>query len=790
MERRRILTLLGSLYVVTAAVHGWLLSGVWIAPYIAHDEVQYCMIGENIRAGHGFLMRGTFASTAPPLYPLFVALGHSLAGNPRVGVYILSVLTICALLFPAYLIGRDLTLSAPLAAAGALAATFLPQTFYAGMYMSETLQLPLFLLAFWLALRWLRSGTLAAGVQLGTVFGVMALNRFATFTFFACFLAAAAAALGIPGLARFHVSRRRAAASLGLVAAGVAIAQGGWWAYKVVRGGTALGTYASAPGAWGHTGVPLFVAYIADAFLAPGIIVAAPFCVGLVRLWKKQPPAALFLAIVVATLVCTTAFSDGSLTGFLRERYFIYCFPLILLGAVLGAREYFTSVPIWITGVALFALPLMCLFGLMLYDFHVPALVESSWAHATGALSLADRAEFSRDKLLSNGLLLIAIGGAVLIASRRRAPVVLTAWLLLFNLYALARVGRDIAQVTRGIKADVAPIVELFPRGMAPLQKVIVAGYPPGWDDRSLPQTPRFIEASSAAGLTDGRIWYVETMERLDVRMCGSPYCVLSPAAAGAYFLTAVDFPNLKSISAHGPFHLYRIPPRVTPGGGMPVSISARGGTALAAAVAPGVYKARWQIATPPDVPVRAEVSAGSKVVELEEGPAGSLPELFFVADRSTPAEFRLRAPARPDVVFRGVQLWPEAVDARLATVEYGELLAPGQFLTRIGERLPDQSLASRGGAGFLCYGPYRKLPPGKYKVTFQLHSRGEARVHADVAADGSALAAADGLANDLPPLEFSTDGKAGLEYRVITTNGTDVIFSGAKLVPLDERRN
>src|ERR1044071_8345996 len=108
MDRRRTAALLSALYVVTAMAHAWFLRGVWVAPYIAHDEVQYCIIGENIRAGHGFVMRGAFASTAPPLYPLFVALGHSLPGNPRFGVYLLSILAVCTLLFPAYLTAREL----------------------------------------------------------------------------------------------------------------------------------------------------------------------------------------------------------------------------------------------------------------------------------------------------------------------------------------------------------------------------------------------------------------------------------------------------------------------------------------------------------------------------------------------------------------------------------------------------------------------------------------------------------------------------------------------------------
>ena len=674
MDARRTRILLAALYLLTAALHARLLWGVRVAPYIAHDEVQYCMIGENIHAGNGFVIRGLFASTAPPLYPLFVALGDSLPGDARVNVYILSVLVICTLLFPVYAIAREFGLDAPVAAAAAFTATFLPQTFYAGMYMSETLQLPLFFLAFWLCLRWLRSGALSDGLRLGAVFGIMALNRFATFTFLACFLIAAILTL-----------RRRAVLPLTVAAATAALFQLAWWGYKSAHGAAALGTYATTPRAWGHIDGRLFLAYLADPLLAPGLILAAPFIAGLRRLWHKQRGAALLAAVTISVLVSTTALSDGSQTGFLRERYFIYCFPLILLLALAGAREYFQAAPLWTAALMLFALPAMCLFALELYDFHIPPLVESSWAHAVAALPLSGSAGFEPARLLPHGLLLIAIAGAILTAARRRFTEALAVYLVLFHLYAFARVSRDVAATTRGIAAGTAPLIDLFPRPVKPLQKVLVAGVPPGWDAHPISRDPRFLEAAAAAGLSQDRIWYLETMERLDVRMCGAPGCIQDPAAAGAYFLTAAEFPKLEKIAARGSLNLYRIP----------------GGAA--------------------------------------------------------------RNPAAAD---------------------YTQTIPAADFLTKIGDRLPDHSLASRGRAGFLCYGPYRKLPKGRYKLVLSVRSQGEAAIHADVAAAGTPLAAADGSANHFPPLEFVSDGEAFLEFRIVTNAGREVIFEGVKLSP------
>jgi hypothetical protein len=802
------------LYIITVLLHGWLLYGVRVAPYIAHDEVQYCMIGENIRAGHGFTMRGTFATTAPPLFPLFVALGHSLLPNARLGLFFISVLAICTMLFPAFLIARDFGLTRPLDAAAALAATFLPSTFYAGMYMSEILQLPLFLLAFWLALKSFRTADFKTAAWLGVVFGIMALNRFASLTFLFCFGATALILVLGPEALRRPSTRTRTLASLGITIATAATFQGGWWVYKLAHHVSALGTYSSASAAWGHPSLPLFVAYFMDAFIAPGLIVVAPFCVGLRRLYKDRPATGILLSLTVVFLVCTTALSDGSLTGFLRERYFIYCFPLILIGAVLGAREYFKSLPAWLAVVTLAALPMMCLFGLLLYDFHVPALVETSWAHAVGAFSLSHIAVFDRTRLLRNGLIIIGITTFCLVLAKRFFAILLAGYLLVFNLYALARVGHDISRTTDAIAGQTSTLIDLFPPGTRPLQRVVVAGFPPGWDNRFIPMTPRFLQANTAE-LSDDSIWYLETMKLLDVRMCAAPYCVLNPDFAGAYLLTAVRFPNLRLVKSRGQTHLYRIPS--SPAGQsvespgtyipadefMPTNLTAR--TAAGSLEGKGkhesgllvfgpyhrklnrgVYKVIPLLSSSMTDLLSVEVVQGPKVLEVEDAPANKLSSVVFVADPSEAVEFRIRGASRKDFVFKGVELRPVSTDWKLAVVQYRQAFPATQFLTRIGRRLPDGSLTSDGQPGFLCYGPYRTVPAGNYRVRFNLHSSGNGNVRGDVAAGSSVLAVADAAANRFPLLEFSSDGNTPLEFRIVTTTGSDVTFDGAELIPIE----
>src|SRR5258708_6917357 len=52
-------------------------------PHLSTDEAQYVSVGENLRLGHGFTVRGYFHSGIPPVYPLFVAAAHAIGGPSR-----------------------------------------------------------------------------------------------------------------------------------------------------------------------------------------------------------------------------------------------------------------------------------------------------------------------------------------------------------------------------------------------------------------------------------------------------------------------------------------------------------------------------------------------------------------------------------------------------------------------------------------------------------------------------------------------------------------------------------
>ena len=99
---------------------------------------------------------------------------------------------------------------------------------------------------------------------------------------------------------------------------------------------------------------------------------------------------------------------------------------------------------------------------------------------------------------------------------------------------------------------------------------------------------------------------------------------------------------------------------------------------------------------------------------------------------------------------------------------------------------MPDGSLLSDGQAGFLCYGPYRSLPAGKYKIKFNLGSSNNGTVHGDVAAGDSVLAVAEAAASAFPVLNFVSDGTSALEFRIVTMPGAIVTFDGVEVTPVE----
>ena len=791
-----------ALYICSVLFHIWLLKSSTVVPYVAHDEVQYALLGENLRAGHGFLMRGAFHSTAPPLFPLFVALGHSLASHARAGFFFLSVFTICLTLLPVYGIARHIDLSQKESVLIAGATSVMPQTFYSGMYMSETLHLPLFFLAFWLCLKWLDRPGWRLSVALGSTFGLMSLNRIAAVTPLICFTATAVFAAfrqRRTGMASAYVVR------LMLVLLLYCVFQGSWWAYKALIGVNVLGTYASSA----NVGIQrltweLFLAYIGDGFLAPGLIVCMPFLLGLSQVGKRRPSAALLLGLTPIVLIISTALSDGNLTGFLRERYYIYAFPLIMVVAVRGVGFLGEIRPAWLGAVNLFVFPMALLLCVLMYQFTIPPLVETSWAHAVGF----HNGVFTRTSLLVWSCAIIAaVGGGLLLCPREKSPIVLASFLFIFNLFAFDRVATGIEATVRGIAARTAVLSSLFPKNLKTLQPVIIAGVPPGFEQRSVPVSERFVAAQRAHGLTDDFVWYLETMRLLDVRMCGTPSCVFDEHGSQAFFLTTLQFPNLRLVNQREGYYLYQL------GGSEDARFSAKpiapawklspsqrtgklsGNESLESVSAQsvrldrGVYRLTIDIDSSARVPLRVEVAPDSDEQTILYAASKQIPAIEFAMEHEGMFDFRIIGPKWTDPLIRSASIVPINRNPSLSEHVYSWMIPPSRFATMTGRRRLDGSIGGvpDGQTGYLVYGPYDKpLPSGAYKVEFLISGTPSGPVRTEVFGTTETLASSSGDLSQVRSLKFTTDGQSSLQFRVFTKSDPSMLFEGVQLTPVN----
>ena len=122
--------LLAGLYLLTALLHIVMLWRAFEFPIFCTDAVVYVSLAENIRHGAGFLARGVLNSSSAPLYPIFLAVLHSLRSNPRAAAFVGSCLAISLSVFPCYWLARRVGLEQPTSFLMAAAGGFLPHTLY------------------------------------------------------------------------------------------------------------------------------------------------------------------------------------------------------------------------------------------------------------------------------------------------------------------------------------------------------------------------------------------------------------------------------------------------------------------------------------------------------------------------------------------------------------------------------------------------------------------------------------------------------------------------------------
>jgi hypothetical protein len=520
------------------------------------------MVGENLRLGKGYTIRGQIHSGIPPMYPLFVAAAHAIGGPSRHSVLWFNCLAICLVVFPAFCLARQFKLSLLNSHLMAAAAVFLPHTFYAAMYMAETLQYPLVLTAFYVAVKWLNVPFLKRDIWLGILLGAGLLNKFAELSFVIALLLAV---LILSRSRRDRTQPRRAGHAL--IVFGIMIAlELAWMAWKKVNGAGALGVYGTTlqDSAGAPLPVKLLLAYLGDFFLAPGLIVAVPLFYWFRRNWDSQRSVAILLA---TTLLCQLGIHgvlEARLTGLIRERLFLYSFPLVAIAAVAG-MECFTD-PRSNKGARryLTVYSMLLLVGLVsLYNYPVPSpVVEAPWAGLLGSLTPHGFVDFNNHRLVLDtlGVMLIAATLLLLLPPRGSATA-LAVFIALFHVSTFLFATRILANWSRIGIASLQPVANwLASSGVEPGNLLFIAGA--SWD----------FEGSKAVTPVDEffRQWVrkegpylllsvqLEALARYDIRVISGAAQIPSHLKAGDVLLIDTRMSEMDLIGERYPYYLYR----------------------------------------------------------------------------------------------------------------------------------------------------------------------------------------------------------------------------------------
>src|SRR6266404_993769 len=396
-----------AIYVVSVAVHFVSMRRAAEFPLLATDEVQYISVGENLRLGHGFTTRGEFHTGLPPIYPLFVAFTHSLGSDARASALFFSCVVICLVVFPAYGLARHIDLDRRSAYLLAAAAAFLPHTLFAGMYMTETINYPFFIAAFWAFARWLEQPTTQRALIAGALLSAMLLTKIAAWSFAVAVLATVLILTIAPGR-----GRRRPGLSALWILALVALTQFAWLAFKDAHGASPLGVYGVEFQERGLSklSTKLMGVFLGDFLLAPGLLTAVPLFLWFRRNGRQRFALAVLLATTLSFQIAIHGVLEAGMMGFVKERLVLYSILIMAIFAVKGMEDLGTAS--LLTKFAFVAVPLVLLWMVSLYAFPYNPVIDIPWASAIGSFAWNGVATFTKRHMLILTAVTIIIGGS------------------------------------------------------------------------------------------------------------------------------------------------------------------------------------------------------------------------------------------------------------------------------------------------------------------------------------------------------------------------------------------
>jgi hypothetical protein len=543
------------IYLAAVFVHFAFLKPQSVFPLLATDEAQYISVGENLRLGHGFTTRGEFHAAMPPLYPLFIAFAHSWGSSPRISALWFSCIAICLAVFPAYALARHVDLNQPISCLLAAAAVLLPNTMWAGMYMAETLNYPLFLAAFYVLARWVEQPTVQRDGIAAGLLSAMLLTKVAAWSLVAALLITVTVLLIMRrGQDRLWLHALR-------IFAVVIATQLAWQGFKYAHQAAGLGAYGHVLGDFGlpYLSATLLGVYLGDFLLAPGLLVAVPLFLWFREYGRKRFALAVLLAATLACQIGVHGFLEAGLTGGLRERLYCYSLPIVAIFAVKGVQSRGVTAP---RMKALFvATPLGLLWLVSRYPFPFNPAVDAPWVSLLGSFAWISVDSFTKFHFIVVAALVIVVGGIVLaLLPPRWTQASLAVFILIFYSSAFASSTREMAQLSsRGINAVDAAVHWLSLEHVNPDDRVIICGRMAYYEERhrSAALDPFFVDWQERFGFNDIWLFQLEAFGRYDVRIAQTPGQIRELARPGDRVLSTTRLTGLDLIGYQYPLYLY-----------------------------------------------------------------------------------------------------------------------------------------------------------------------------------------------------------------------------------------
>jgi hypothetical protein len=638
-----------AIYVISVTVHFVSMRRAAEFPLLATDEVQYISVGENLRLGHGFTTRGEFHTGLPPIYPLFVAFTHSLGSNARTSALFFSCVVICLVVFPAYGLARHIDLDQRSAYLLAAAATFLPHTLFAGMYMTETINYPLFIAAFWAFARWLEQPTTQRALTAGGLLSAMLLTKIAAWSFAAAVLTTVLILAFAPG------RRPRPGLSALWILAIVALTQLAWLTFKHAHGASPLGVYGVEFQERGLSklSVKLMGAFLGDFLLAPGLLTAVPLFLWFRRNGRQRFGLAVLLAATLFFQIAIHGVLEAGMMGFVKERLVLYSILIMAIFAVKGMEDLGTADAL--TKFAFVALPLVLLWMVSLYAFPYNPVIDIPWASAIGSFAWKGVATFTKRHLfILAAFAIIAGGSSIAFLFARRTQTYAAVLILIFFGGIFASGAKEMDELSRAGRIDTFHVTNwLASNGLRPDDRLVICGNMAGYQEshRITPVDDFFIDWERDFGLTDIAILQIEASGRYDVRIARNPDMIRTVLRPGDRLLSATRITDLDLISFQYPLYLYALN-KTNPDPRTLYTIDLTEDTTYdrqnylmigqPVLLPAGHYRTMLYLTADDNAPIVAEVMAANIMAAHVEGTPSQIKSFAFTSPGNAPLQFRL----------------------------------------------------------------------------------------------------------------------------------------------------